>query len=118
MGSAFLSDQNLRTIKMRKIMLLLVLVSLIAIATAYDNRRRRVPGSRRRSSSGSSYSTGSSSSGASRRRRRTIPRKRSIQDEGEDIAAFLEEQANMQAETDIEDLEKMFHDLVDEVHDE
>merc|ERR1712212_523802 len=114
----FRLDPNLRTTKMRKFLLLLVLVTLIAIATS--NSRRRSPYARRRSSSGGSE-YGSSSSSTTMRRRRARRRsvsKRSIQDEGEDIAAFLEEEMNKEAETDIKNLENMLHDLLDEVHDE
>jgi len=116
----FRLDPNLKTIKMRKFLLLLVLVTLIAIATSYSSRRRRSPYARRRSSSGGSE-YGSSSSSTTMRRRRARRRsvsKRSIQDEGEDIAAFLEEEMNKEAETDIKNLENMLHDLLDEVHDE
>merc|ERR1712212_349568 len=106
----FRLDPNLRTIKMRKILLLLVLVTLIAIVTA-GNRRRR--------SFGDLNSEISSIRRSSLSRRRRVPRpKRSIQDDGEDIAAFLEEEMNKEAESDIKNLENMFHDLVDEVHDE
>merc|ERR1712002_190254 len=120
----FRLDPNLRTTKMRKFLLLLILVTLIAIATSYSDRRRRSPYARRRSSSGGSepISYGSSSSSTTMRRRRARRRrsvsKRSIQDEGEDIAAFLEEEMNKEAETDIKNLENMLHDLLDEVHDE
>merc|ERR1712212_169767 len=109
----FRLDPNLRTTKMRKFLLLLVLVTLIAIATS--NSRRRSPYARRRSSSGGSEYGSSSSS--TTMRRRSVSR-RSIQDEGEDIAAFLEEEMNKEAETDIKNLENMLHDLLDEVHDE
>merc|ERR1712212_442443 len=107
----FRLDPNLRTIKMRKILLLLVLVTLIAIVTA---------GNRRRGSFGDSDSEISSIRRSSLSRRRRVPRpkrsiqdegediaafyalfnfrpKRSIQDEGEDIAAFLEEEMNKEA---------------------
>merc|ERR1712212_999426 len=110
MGNTFRLDPNLRTIKMRKILLLLVLVTLIAIVTA-GNRRRR--------SFGDSDSEILSRRRSSLSRRRRVPRpKRSIQNDGEDIAAFLEEKMNKEAESDIKNLENMFHDLVDEVHDE
>merc|ERR1712212_527898 len=75
----FRLDPNLRTIKMRKLLLLLVLVTLIAIVTA-GNRRRR--------SFGDLNSEISSIRRSSLRRRRVPRPKRSIQDEGEDIAAF------------------------------
>merc|ERR1712002_1120553 len=118
----FRLDPNLRTTKMRKFLLLLILVTLIAIATSYSDRRRRSPYARRRSSSGGSepisYGSSSSSTTMRRRRGRRSVSKRSIQDEGEDIAAFLEEEMNKEAETDIKNLENMLHDLLDEVHDE
>merc|ERR1712135_209396 len=77
---------------MRKILLLLVLVALVAIVAAqYGSRRRTGLQTQRRRSSGEVGQRRRSFSS----RRRSMPSKRSI-DESEDIAEFLENEVEGQ----------------------